>query len=172
MKNILSFIKTPTGSFLSIALIAAVAAGIEGCSMFNPIDKTTVTQGTNTFTVITVNTNNLNFDTGLFQSAVTTTVLTLLNSGHNNNTLLPDLQIAQSSLGGILNGVSTNQVSSVIAKLKANPALALQVNGLLKTASALEQKYLVGLDANAYAYVTHEFAAAAYQGLTAALPPQ
>lgn len=130
---------------------------------------TTSPGGTVTYTTV-VNTNNLLLDALILKSATATSIQLVLNNGHNDSLVQP-LKDAQEGLDAILNGVSTNNINDVIVLLKAqkNNVLTQEVSDLMTLVSALEQKYITGLDASTTGYIVHTFAMAVNKGLLVGL---
>ena len=126
-----------------------------------------VTPGTTT-TVTTVNTNNLTIDAAVIQGVVATAVSVAVQK---DPSVIPALQIAQASLGGVLNGSDASTPGQIMALLgkNGNATIQAEITPLVSVVSGLEQQLLAKYGQGVAGQITLAIAKSVYAGLSVGL---
>lgn len=129
---------------IALITVASLALAFTGCVIGHKQVVTSTPAGFTTNTVAVVNEGNLALDAAALQASTAIAVNAVLIQTHKDPNVISALKNAKVAMDGILGGTSQQTTQQVVDLLKANgnPALVAQVQSIVQTVSALEQKLL------------------------------
>lgn len=155
--------------FLPFALIAVVAVVISTGCMTSKVAQVQPNGTTNYVTV--VNEVNLALDCEGIKLGAAGTVVAVEKLTHNDPKAIQAMQVAQTTIDGVLHGTSTATRQDILNILNksGNATLAKEAESFAETVSNIEQKYLQGVSATVAGEITVKINQAIDDGLALGL---
>lgn len=157
----------PLIAFAAIAISAVVIS--TGC-MTSKVAQINPTTGATNFVTV-VNEVNLALDCEGIKLGAAGTVVAVEKLTHNDPKAIQAMQVAQTTIDGVLHGTSTATRQDILNILNksGNATLAKEAESFAETVSNIEQKYLQGVSATVAGEITIKINQAIDDGLALGL---